>query len=167
MRDKDGVAAITLVAEAAAWARDTMGITLYEWLQQLYVKYGFFRESLVSVVRKGKEGAEEIQRMMVDFRENPPKELAGSEVLTVRDYKSLEEINLRSGVRTPIDQDSSNVLQWITADGSIISVRPSGTEPKIKFYFGVKEPLPSVEQYDEVLAALDAKIEQIKADLKL
>jgi phosphoglucomutase len=144
-----------------------MGLTLYEWLQQLYVKYGFYCESLVSVVRKGKEGAEEIQRMMVDFRENPPKELAGSEVLTVRDYKSLEEINLRSGVRTPIDQDSSNVLQWITADGSIISVRPSGTEPKIKFYFGVKEPLPAVEQYDEVLAALDAKIEQIKADLKL
>ena len=167
VRDKDAVSACALAAEAAAWAKDTMGLTLYEWLQQLYVKYGFYRESLVSVVRKGKEGAEEIQRMMVDFRENPPKELAGSEVLTVRDYKSLEEINLRSGVRTPIDQDSSNVLQWITADGSIISVRPSGTEPKIKFYFGVKEPLPAVEQYDEVLAALDAKIEQIKADLKL
>ena len=167
VRDKDAVSACALAAEAAAWAKDTMGLTLYEWLQQLYVKYGFFRESLVSVVRKGKEGAEEIQRMMVDFRENPPKELAGSEVLTVRDYKSLEEVNLRSGVRTPIDQDSSNVLQWITADGSIISVRPSGTEPKIKFYFGVKEPLPAVEQYDEVLAALDAKIEQIKADLKL
>ena len=167
VRDKDAVSACALAAEAAAWAKDTMGLTLYEWLQQLYVKYGFYRESLVSVVRKGKEGAEEIQRMMVDFRENPPKELAGSEVLTVRDYESLEEINLRSGVRTPIDQDSSNVLQWITADGSIISVRPSGTEPKIKFYFGVKEPLPAVEQYDEVLAALDAKIEQIKADLKL
>ena len=167
VRDKDAVSACALAAEAAAWAKDTMGLTLYEWLQQLYVKYGFYRESLVSVVRKGKEGAEEIQRMMVDFRENPPKELAGSEVLTVRDYKSLEEVNLRSGVRTPIDQDSSNVLQWITADGSIISVRPSGTEPKIKFYFGVKEPLPAVEQYDEVLAALDAKIEQIKADLKL
>ena len=167
VRDKDAVSACALAAEAAAWAKDTMGLTLYEWLQQLYVKYGFYRESLVSVVRKGKEGAEEIQRMMVDFRENPPKELAGSEVLTVRDYKSLEEVNLRSGVRTPIDQDSSNVLQWITADGSIISVRPSGTEPKIKFYFGVKEPLPAVEQYDEVLKALDAKIEQIKADLKL
>ena len=167
VRDKDAVSACALAAEAAAWAKDTMGLTLYEWLQQLYVKYGFYRESLVSLVRKGKEGAEEIQRMMVDFRENPPKELAGSEVLTVRDYKSLEEVNLRSGVRTPIDQDSSNVLQWITADGSIISVRPSGTEPKIKFYFGVKEPLPTVEQYDEVLKALDAKIEQIKADLKL
>ena len=167
VRDKDAVSACALAAEAAAWAKDTMGLTLYEWLQQLYVKYGFFREGLVSLVLKGMDGAEQIQKMMVDFRANPPKELAGSEVLTVRDYKSLEEINLRSGVRTPIEQDSSNVLQWITADGSIISVRPSGTEPKIKFYFGVKEPLPSVEQYDEVLAKLDAKIERIKSDLKL
>ena len=135
VRDKDAVSACALAAEAAAWAKDTMGLTLYEWLQELYVKYGFYRESLVSVVRKGKEGAEEIQKMMIDFRENPPKELAGSEVLTVLDYKSLQELNVRSGVRTPIEQDSSNVLQWITADGSIISVRPSGTEPKIKFYF--------------------------------
>ena len=167
VRDKDAVSACALAAEAAAWAKDTMGLTLYEWLQELYVKYGFYRESLVSVVRKGKEGAEEIQKMMIGFRENPPKELAGSEVLTVLDYKSLQELNVRSGVRTPIEQDSSNVLQWITADGSIISVRPSGTEPKIKFYFGVKEPLPSVEQYDEVLAKLDEKIETIKKDLKL
>ncbi|MBQ4127608.1 MAG: phospho-sugar mutase [Alistipes sp.] len=167
VRDKDAVSAWALAAEAAAWAKDTMGLTLYEWLQELYVKYGFYRESLVSVVRKGKEGAEEIQQMMIDFRANPPKELAGSEVLKVLDYKSLQELNVRSGVRTPIEQDSSNVLQWITADGSIISVRPSGTEPKIKFYFGVKEPLPSVEQYDEVLAKLDKKIETIKRDLKL
>ncbi|MBQ3147797.1 MAG: phospho-sugar mutase [Alistipes sp.] len=167
VRDKDAVSACALAAEAAAWAKDTMGLTLYEWLQELYVKYGFYRESLVSVVRKGKEGAEEIQQMMIDFRANPPKELAGSEVLKVLDYKSLQELNVRSGVRTPIEQDSSNVLQWITADGSIISVRPSGTEPKIKFYFGVKEPLPSVEQYDEVLAKLDEKIETIKRDLKL
>ncbi len=167
VRDKDAVSACALAAEAAAWAKDTMGLTLYEWLQELYVKYGFYRESLVSVVRKGKEGAEEIQRMMVDFRENPPKELAGSEVLTIRDYKSLQELNVRSGVRTPIEQDSSNVLQWITADGTIVSVRPSGTEPKIKFYFGVKEPLASVEGYDAVEAQLDAKIERIKQDLKL
>ena len=167
VRDKDGVSAITLVAEAAAWARETMGITLYEWLQQLYVKYGFYRESLVSLVRKGKEGAEEIQQIMVSFRTTPPKELAGSEVLIVRDYKSLEQTNMRSGVKTPIDQDSSNVLQWITADGTIVSVRPSGTEPKIKFYFGVKADLPSVEQFDEVQAQLDAKIEQIKKDLNL
>ena len=167
VRDKDAVSACALAAEAAAWAKDTMGLTLYEWLQQLYVKYGFYRESLVSLVRKGKEGAEEIQKIMVDFRTTPPKMLAGSEVIIVRDYKSLEETNMRSGVVTPIDQDSSNVLQWITADGTIISVRPSGTEPKIKFYFGVKTELPSVEQYDDVEAALDAKMLRIKMDLGL
>ena len=167
VRDKDAVSACALAAEAAAWAKDTMGLTLYEWLQELYVKYGFFRESLVSVVRKGKEGAEEIQKMMVDFRENPPKALAGSDVVLVRDFKSLEEKNLLSGEVVKIDQDSSNVLQWITADGSIVSVRPSGTEPKIKFYFGVKEPLAKVEDYDQVLAQLDNKIETIKQDLKL
>ncbi|MBQ3582834.1 MAG: phospho-sugar mutase [Alistipes sp.] len=167
VRDKDAVSACALAAEAAAWAKDTMGLTLYEWLQQLYVKYGFYRESLVSLVRKGKEGAEEIQKIMVDFRTTPPKMLAGSEVIIVRDYKSLEETNMRSGVVTLIDQDSSNVLQWITADGTIISVRPSGTEPKIKFYFGVKTELPSVEQYDDVEAALDAKMLRIKMDLGL
>ena len=167
VRDKDAVSACALAAEAAAWAKDTMGLTLYEWLQELYVKYGFFRESLVSVVRKGKEGAEEIQKMMVDFRENPPKELAGSQVVTIRDFKSLEEKSVLSGEVTKIEQDSSNVLQWVTADGTIVSVRPSGTEPKIKFYFGVKEPLAKVEDYDAVLAQLDAKIETIKQDLKL
>ena len=167
VRDKDAVSACALAAEAAAWAKDTMGLTLYEWLQQLYVKYGFYREGLVSLVLKGMDGAEQIQKMMVDFRSNPPKALAGSEVIVVRDYKTLEETNLRSGVVTPIDQDSSNVLQWITADGSIISVRPSGTEPKIKFYFGVKEPLASVEEFEAVEAKLEAKIEQIKKDLNL
>ena len=167
VRDKDAVSACALAAEAAAWAKDTMGLTLYEWLQQLYVKYGFFRELLVSVVRKGKEGAEQIQQMMVDFRTNAPKVLAGSPVVKVLDYKSLEETDLVTGETKAIEQDSSNVLQWITADGTLVSVRPSGTEPKIKFYFGVKEPLPSVELYDEVLAKLDAKIETIKQDLKL
>ena len=167
VRDKDAVSACALAAEAAAWAKDTMGLTLYEWLQQLYVKYGFFREGLVSVVRKGKEGAEEIQRMMVEFRAEPPKVLAGSQVVKIRDYKSLEETDLLTGEKTPIEQDSSNVLQWITADGSIVSVRPSGTEPKIKFYFGVKEPLASVADYDKVLEQLNAKIETIKKDLKL
>ena len=167
VRDKDAVSACALAAEAAAWAKDTMGLTLYEWLLELYVKYGFFRESLVSVVRKGKEGAEEIQKMMVDFRKNPPKSLAGSDVVLVRDFKSLEEKNLLSGEVVKIDQDSSNVLQWVTADGTIVSVRPSGTEPKIKFYFGVKEPLAKVEDYDQVLAQLDNKIETIKQYLML
>ena len=169
VRDKDGVAAITLVAEAAAWVRDTMGITLYEWLQQLYVKYGFYREGLVNVVRKGKDGAAEIQQMMIDYRQNPPKSLLGSPVVKIYDYKTLEEIDVRSGERKAIDgvEDKSNVLQWLTEDGTKVSVRPSGTEPKIKFYFGVKAPLASVEEFDATLEALDKKIEDIKAELKL
>ena len=167
VRDKDAVSACSLAAEAAAWAMDTMGLTLFEWLQQLYVKYGFYREGLVSVVRKGKEGAELIQKMMVDFRENPPKTILGSPVVRINDFKSLETLDVKSGVKSPIEQDSSNVLQWFTEDGTIVSVRPSGTEPKIKFYFGVKAPLHSVEEYDAVLAELDAKIEGIKKDLKL
>ena len=169
VRDKDGVAAITLVAEAAAWARDTMGITLYEWLQQLYVKYGFFREGLVNVVRKGKDGAAEIQQMMVDYRQNPPKELLGSKVVKILDYKTLEQIDTTTGERTPIEgiEDKSNVLQWLTEDGTKVSVRPSGTEPKIKFYFGVKAPLCCVEQFEKVEAELDEKIEAIKRELKL
>ena len=169
VRDKDGVAAITLVAEAAAWARDTMGITLYEWLQQLYVKYGFFREGLVNVVRKGKDGAAEIQQMMVDYRQTPPTAILGSPVVKILDYKTLEELDVRTGQKRPIDgiDDKSNVLQWITEDGTKVSVRPSGTEPKIKFYFGVKAKLESVEKFDETLAVLDKKIEDIAKELKL
>ncbi|MBO5017278.1 MAG: phospho-sugar mutase [Alistipes sp.] len=169
VRDKDGVSAITLVAEAAAWARDTMGITLYEWLQQLYVKYGFFREGLVNVVRKGKDGAAEIQQMMVDYRQNPPKSILGSPVVKILDYKTLEELDVATGTKKPIEgiDDKSNVLQWITEDGTKVSVRPSGTEPKIKFYFGVKAKLESVDKFDETLAALDQKLEDIKVELKL
>ena len=169
VRDKDGVAAITLVAEAAAWARDTMGITLYEWLQQLYVKYGFFREGLVNVVRKGKDGAAEIQQMMVDYRQNPPKSILGSPIAKILDYKTLEEIDTATGERRTIEgiDDKSNVLQWLTEDGTKVSVRPSGTEPKIKFYFGVKTKLESVDKFDETLVALDQKIEAIKKELGL
>ena len=167
VRDKDAVSACSLAAEAAAWAKDTMGLTLFEWLQELYVKYGFYREGLVSVVRKGKEGAEQIQQMMVDFRTNPPKSILGSPVVRINDFQSLESTDTKTGVKTPIEQDSSNVLQWFTEDGTKVSVRPSGTEPKIKFYFGVKAPLASVADYDRVLAELDGKIEAIKKDLKL
>ena len=169
VRDKDGVAAITLVAEAAAWVRDTMGITLYEWLQQLYVKYGFYREGLVNVVRKGKDGAAEIQQMMVDYRQNPPQSLLGSPVVKILDYKTLEEIDVRTGERKAIEgiDEKSNVLQWLTEDGTKVSVRPSGTEPKIKFYFGVKTQLESVEKFDETLVALDNKIEALKKELNL
>ena len=167
VRDKDAVAACALAAEAAAWAKDTMGLTLYEWLQELYVKYGFYREGLVSVVRKGKEGAELIQQMMVDFRANPPKSILGSPVVRINDFKTLETIDLTTGKKEPIQEESSNVLQWFTADGTKVSVRPSGTEPKIKFYFGVKAELKSVADYDRVLAELDGKIEAIKQELNL
>jgi len=167
VRDKDAVSACSLAAEAAAWAKETMGLTLYEWLQELYVKYGFYREGLVSVVRKGKEGAELIQQMMVDFRANPPKTIVGSPVVKINDYLTLETTCLKTGAKTPIEQDKSNVLQWFTEDGTIVSVRPSGTEPKIKFYFGVKAPLASVADFEQVQAQLDAKIEAIKKDLKL
>ncbi len=167
VRDKDGVSACSLAAEAAAWAMDTMGLTLYEWLQELYVKYGFYREGLVSVVRKGKEGAELIQKMMVDFRATPPKTILGSPVVKINDFLSLEQTDVKTGAKTPIVQDKSNVLQWFTEDGTLVSVRPSGTEPKIKFYFGVKAPLASAADFDATLEQLDAKIEGIKKDLKL
>ena len=167
VRDKDEVSACSLAAEVAAWAMDTMGLTLYEWLQELYVKYGFYREGLVSVVRKGKEGAELIQQMMVDFRANPPKTIVGSPVVKINDFLTLESTCTNTGAKTPIEQDKSNVLQWFTEDGTLVSVRPSGTEPKIKFYFGVKAPLASVADFDKVQEQLDAKIEAIKKDLKL
>lgn len=169
VRDKDGVSACSLAAEAAAWAKDKMGMTLYEWLQDLYVKYGFYREGLVNVVRKGKDGAELIQNMMVEYRANPPKSILGSPVVKIYDYKTLEVLDVESGKCSPIEgvTDHSNVLQWVTADGTKVSVRPSGTEPKIKFYFGVKAVLPSVAEFDKVQAELDAKIEEIKKELKL
>ena len=169
VRDKDGVSACSLVAEAAAWCRDTKGMTLYEWLQDLYVKFGFYREGLVNVVRKGKDGAELIQNMMVEYRNNPPKSILGSKVVTILDYKTLESLDVATGVKSPIEgvTDKSNVLQWITEDGTRVSVRPSGTEPKIKFYFGVRADLPSVEQFEKVQAELDEKIEAIKRELKL
>ena len=161
VRDKDGVSACSLAAEAAAWAMDTMGLTLYEWLQELYVQYGLYREGLLPIVRKGKEGAEQIQRMMADFRATPPAAILGSPVVRINDFQTLETLDTRSGARTPIEQDRSNVLQWFTEDGTTVSVRPSGTEPKIKFYFGVKAPLASAAEYERTVAGLDAKIEAI------
>ena len=166
VRDKDAVSACSMAAEAMAWAKEK-GLTLYDWLKELYVKYGFYREGLVSVVRKGKEGAEEIQRMMVEYRENPPKSILGSPVVLIKDYLSLEQTDLRTGKKSPIVQDRSNVLQFFTEDGTKVSVRPSGTEPKIKFYFGVCAPLCCVDKFYEVQEQLDAKIEAIKKEMGL
>lgn len=169
VRDKCGVSACSLAAEAAAWCRDTKGMTLYEWLKDLYVNFGLYKEGLVNVVRTGKEGAELIRQMMTDFRANAPKSLLGSPVKYVLDYTTLLQKNLLTGEETPIEgiSDKSNVLQWIAEDGTKVSVRPSGTEPKIKFYFGVKAPLASVEKFDEVNAELDQKIEALKKELNL
>jgi phosphoglucomutase len=166
VRDKDGVSACSLAAEAAAWAR-SIGLSLYGLLKQMYVDFGYYREGLVSVVRKGMEGSAEIRQMMVDYRANPPRSICGSPVATIRDYQSGEELDVATGRRTPINIESSIVLQFITADGTIISVRPSGTEPKIKYYFGVCAPLPSIDRFDEVGAILDAKIERMKQEMKL
>lgn len=166
VRDKDAVASNAVAAECAAWAK-SIGMSMYELLKEMYVRYGFYREGLVSVVRKGKEGAEEIKQMMDGFRSNPPESICGSPVVTVKDYLSGESIDAQTGRKTLLDIESSNVLQYLTADNTTVSIRPSGTEPKIKFYFGVCEPLPNKEMFDEVQNKLDAKIEIIKKELNL
>ncbi len=164
VRDKDAISACALVAETAAWAKD-QGKSLFELLQEIYLEYGFYLEDLLSVVKKGKEGAEEIQKMMENFRSTPPKTINGSEVVKIADYLSQEEKDIKSGTVSKIDLPKSNVLQFLTADGSKISVRPSGTEPKIKFYFGVKEDLKSLDDFDQVKSLLVEKIQNIKKDL--
>ncbi len=166
VRDKDAVSSCCMIAETAAWAADE-GKTLYELLPEIYKEFGFYREHLISVVKKGKAGADAIQQMMADFRENPPKEIAGSRLVCLKDYKSSVSCNLLTGEEEKIDLPSSNVLQFFTENGSKISVRPSGTEPKIKFYFGVKGSLDTLENYEKVQAELDARIQAIIKDLGL
>lgn len=164
-RDKDAVSAISLMAEAAAWAKD-QGLDFLHLLQDIYIKYGFSRECGVSVVRQGKAGAEEIQAIMRQFRTNPPKEIGGSPVVTIKDYDSLTLTDVAAGTTSKLDMPiTSNVLQYFTADGTKISVRPSGTEPKIKFYIEVKGHMDTPADYDKAIAAADAKIETVKKDL--
>lgn len=166
VRDKDAVSSCALAAEAAAWAR-SQGMTLWQLVKQLYVEFGFYKEGLVSLVRKGKEGQEEIRQMMADWRKTPPRIIAGSSVARIRDYSTGEDCDLTTGKVTPIEMERSNVLQFVTADKTVVSVRPSGTEPKIKFYFSVHEPLASTDEYDVVDAKLEAKLDRIRHDLKL
>ena len=167
VRDKDAVASIAIAAEVAAWARDE-GKSLYEVIQDIYLEYGFSKEKMIYIVRKGKTGAEEIEQLMKDFRANPPKELAGHKVAVVKDYAVLEAKNTETGEVTKIDLPvTSNVLQFILDDGSKVSVRPSGTEPKIKFYMEVKVPFEKREDWDKVNKLADEKIENIAKDLKL
>lgn len=166
VRDKDAIMACSLIAEAAAVAKD-QGMSLYEQLVDIYTEYGFYKEDLLSVTKKGKAGAEEIKQMMVDFRATPPKEINGSPVVCIKDYELQQETDLVNGTKKAIKMPKSDVLQFFTADGSKVSIRPSGTEPKIKFYFGVKEALPNKADFDAVNAKLDKKIDDIKKSLKL
>ena len=166
VRDKDSVSSISLRAEIAAWAKDK-GMTMYQMLQDIYIKYGYSKEKGISVVRKGKSGAEEIVAMMKNFRENPMKELGGSPVILVKDYASLEATDVVNGTKSKLDMPvTSNVLQYFSADGSKVSIRPSGTEPKIKFYIEVRGiKMDNYADYDAANAAADAKIEAIKKEL--
>ncbi len=165
VRDKDAVSACALMAEIAAWAKDN-GKTMYEMLQDIYLTYGYAKQKGISVVRKGKSGAEEIEAMMKNYRNNPMKEIAGSKVILVKDYATLVANDLTENEKYTIDMPTtSNVLQYFTEDGTKVSIRPSGTEPKIKFYIEVKGELKSREDYEKADAAADKKIEAVKLSL--
>ncbi len=165
VRDKDAVSACVIMAEICAWAKDN-GKSIYELMQDIYLEFGFSKEKGISVVKKGKAGAEEIKKMMTQLRSCPPEEIAGSKVVVIKDYASLRRIDLVSGTSTQMEMpETSNVLQYFTQDGTKISVRPSGTEPKIKFYVEVRLPLKNRSEYDSVNAAADAKIEAVKKSL--
>jgi len=167
VRDKDSVGSISMIAEIAAWARSN-GRSVYELLQDIYTEYGFSQERLISVVRKGKSGADEINAMMKQFRENPPKILGGSRVSLIKDYSVLKATNPITGEVKVIDLPAySNVLQFFTEEGAKVSVRPSGTEPKIKFYFEVKVPMKGREEFAKAVDEGNMKIDHIVADLKL
>ena len=164
VRDKDAVSACSLLAEICAWAKD-QGKTLYDVLMEIYVEYGFSKEVTVNVVKPGKTGADEIKAMMDNFRACPPKELGGSEVVLVKDYKALTATDNKGNV-TPLDMpEPSNVLQFFTADGTKVSVRPSGTEPKIKFYMEIKGEMKCPKCYKGADEAATEKVEAVKKSL--
>lgn len=164
VRDKDAVVSAVIIAEMAAYYKDN-GSSLYEALLEMYVDFGIYQEKLISITKKGKSGAEEILEMIKNFRENPPTSLGGSDVVTIKDYNSAEEKNVKTGEVSEIDLPSSNVLQFITEDGAIISARPSGTEPKIKFYCSVNDTIATVHEYPFVQKKLMDKIDQIMEEL--
>jgi len=140
---------------------------MYDILLEMYLKFSLYQESLINVVRKGQSGAEEIQEMMAGFRKNPPLSLVGSRVITIRDFQEQQSTDVLTGEKTALVQPKSNVLQFLMEDGSKVSVRPSGTEPKIKFYFSVFDKLEKEEDYKSARAHLEEKIQEIKKELKL
>ena len=171
VRDKDAIASCAMIAELTAYAKDK-GLSLFDMLIEIYKKFGFYYEGLISLTKKGKTGAEEIQQMMADFRANPPKTLAGSDVIRMDDYKALTTTDFTTGTTTSIPSgemgiESSNVLQFFTVDGTKFTCRPSGTEPKIKFYVGVRAELHGKEEFDSVYAGLKEKVKAIGEELEL
>ncbi|MBP6436036.1 MAG: phospho-sugar mutase [Paludibacteraceae bacterium] len=167
VRDKDAVSACTLMAEIAAWAKDN-GKSLFELIQDIYLEFGFSKEKGISIVKKGKSGAEEIKKIMSNLRSKPPKEIAGSQVIVIKDYDTLRLIDVSAGTTNAMEMpETSNVLQFFTADGTKISVRPSGTEPKIKFYIEVRGELKNRQDYEKANQVADEKIKAVMASLKL
>ena len=166
IRDKDAVSAVAIMCEMAAYEKK-QGKTLFDKMIELYIKYGFYYENLISITKKGMNGQKEIADMMDGYRANPPSLIAGAKVTTLLDYQLQKGTNLITGETYPIALPKSNVLQFITDDGSKISARPSGTEPKIKFYFSVNAKLTRKEDFDTVYDGLKAKIHTIIADMKL
>ncbi|MFT6054357.1 MAG: phosphoglucomutase [Roseivirga sp.] len=166
VRDKDAIASCAMLAEMCAWAKD-QGLSVFDLLKEIYTKYGFYLESLVSMTRKGMKGAEEIKQMMIDLRANTPTAIAGIKVSRTMDYQSSVEKDMVSGTKKPIHQPKSDVLQFLLEDGTKISARPSGTEPKIKFYISVNATMASHDEFYNTKLGLEAKINVIKKDLKL
>jgi len=167
VRDKDAISSCALMAEITAWAKDN-GKTLYELLKDIYLEYGYSKEKMKYVVRKGRTGAEEIKQMMVNFRENPPKSIGGSLLETVKDYGCLKEKNMITGEEKAINQkETSNVLQYFTKGGTKISIRPSGTEPKIKFYFEIRAEMKKRADFNIVENKSEEKIEDIMKEFNL
>jgi len=165
VRDKDSPASICLICEIAAWAKDN-GKTLYDLLMDIYMEYGFSYENTINVVKPGKSGADEIKQMMVDYRNNSPKVIAGSKVCIQKDYQTLKQTV--DGKELPLDMpDTSNVLQWFCEDGTKVSVRPSGTEPKIKFYLEIKGKMNAASDYEACVATAKKKVEEIKKSIGL
>lgn len=164
VRDKDAVNACAFIAEMTAFFKE-QGKSLFEVLIDIYLQYGCYREKLISLTKKGKAGADEIKKMMEDLRSNQPTQLGGIAVAEIRDYKTSVATNIGTGASSTIDLPKSDVLQFITADGDVISARPSGTEPKIKFYCSVKNPLTSAEEYINTNKELDEKVTRIMADI--
>lgn len=164
IRDKDAVISCAMFAEITAWAKEN-GKTLYQLLLEIYSEFGLYKEHLVSLTLKGKEGVEQIQKMMVNFRANPPKSLDGSPILLFHDYQQQETLNIQTKKKKKLNLPKSDVVQFISADGTKVSVRPSGTEPKIKFYFGVKGDMKSIKDFSKAVKEVDDKIARIAKEL--